>query len=161
MPFQNEVGSNDAILAALGNYLLELSGVITNDTKPVALDIYLLGIAEIIRLDTTMDALANYLDILSDQNNILQQTIQLLRQQTVHYYVEREEGFVDGSFSLGPAIQKQPASKKAIQGLEKLLIDEKFGDVGPCAVCLEKFLVGDAARRLHCSHFYHTACIME
>ncbi|XVF61675.1 hypothetical protein PTKIN_Ptkin08bG0149700 [Pterospermum kingtungense] len=134
---------------------------ITNDTTPAALVIYLLGIAEIIRLDTTMDALENCLDILSDQNNIPRQTIQLLRQQTIHDYVEREEGFVDGGFSLDPAIQKQPASEKAIQGLDKLLINEKFGDVGPCAVCLEKFLVGDAARRLPCSHFYHTACIIE
>ncbi|XVF82679.1 hypothetical protein PTKIN_Ptkin16aG0068000 [Pterospermum kingtungense] len=56
---------------------------------------------------------------------------------------------------------QSPAKEKAIEGLEKARVDEKFGDVGPCPVCLEEFLIGDEARRLPCSHIYHAGCIVE
>ncbi|XVF84209.1 hypothetical protein PTKIN_Ptkin17bG0007200 [Pterospermum kingtungense] len=46
-------------------------------------------------------------------------------------------------------------------GLDKVKIDENFGDKEPCAVCLEKFQVGDEAKRLPCSHVYYSGCIVD
>ncbi|KAK6274725.1 hypothetical protein POUND7_004434 [Theobroma cacao] len=55
----------------------------------------------------------------------------------------------------------RPASKTAIEGLEKVKIREGLGDERFCSVCLEEMSTEMEARRLPCSHIYHAACIIE
>ncbi|XWS49949.1 hypothetical protein CRYUN_Cryun12cG0046500 [Craigia yunnanensis] len=57
----------------------------------------------------------------------------------------------------------RPASKTAIEGLEKVKIDEGLGKVETlhCLVCLEELSIEKEARRLPCSHIYHAGCIIE
>ena len=66
-----------------------------------------------------------------------------------------EEVFAD---DIDPPKMMRPASKTAIEGLEKVKIDERLVS---CSVCFEDISIGTEARRLPCSHVYHTGCIVN
>jgi hypothetical protein len=56
-----------------------------------------------------------------------------------------------------------PASKKAIAALPERKLDAKSIanlKVDECAVCKEKFAVGDVCKTLPCSHDFHPDCLM-
>ncbi|KAM1050507.1 hypothetical protein ACFX13_032967 [Malus domestica] len=58
----------------------------------------------------------------------------------------------------------RPASKAAVEALEKLVFDERADGSSSnqyCVVCLEKMLSGEQVTRLPCSHMFHGDCIVE
>ncbi|XVF50018.1 hypothetical protein PTKIN_Ptkin04bG0062000 [Pterospermum kingtungense] len=114
---------------------IDENGVITDDTPLAALENYMESFARGLLQNVVLTAfsakadLSNYLRQESPEiiffRQVVQQGLHLLRGQAA-------EDSVNGAFSAGPAMQKQ--------GLERVLIDEKFGDLDACAVCLEGFV---------------------
>ncbi|XP_062098140.1 E3 ubiquitin-protein ligase CIP8-like [Humulus lupulus] len=51
-----------------------------------------------------------------------------------------------------------PASEKAIERLEKVLIKDEHAS---CSICVENVLVGSEATKLSCAHIYHEKCIVR
>ncbi|NXH44253.1 RN115 ligase, partial [Dicaeum eximium] len=54
-----------------------------------------------------------------------------------------------------------PADKERISSLPTVPVtQEQVGSGLACAVCREDFSVAEAARRLPCTHLFHSACIV-
>eukprot|EP01027_Heterolobosea_sp_BB2_P010356 GEZU01015202.1.p1 GENE.GEZU01015202.1~~GEZU01015202.1.p1 ORF type:complete len:110 (+),score=9.25 GEZU01015202.1:425-754(+) len=57
--------------------------------------------------------------------------------------------------------RRPPASRTAIRELEVVWIDKTHRSQElSCAVCMEEFKVGTAAKKLKCSHLFHAECIV-
>ncbi|XP_022744892.1 E3 ubiquitin-protein ligase SIRP1-like [Durio zibethinus] len=50
-----------------------------------------------------------------------------------------------------------PASKAAIEGLEKVLVENPIN----CTICLDNLCTGSEAKRMPCSHLFHDHCIVR
>ena len=57
-----------------------------------------------------------------------------------------------------------PASKDAVEKLEKCVIDKKkikeFGNENTCAVCKDEFECGQDCLSMPCQHYFHKECII-
>lgn len=55
-----------------------------------------------------------------------------------------------------------PASKSSVQGLPVVKISEELlaSDSSQCAVCKDKFDLGEEAKQMPCKHIYHSDCIV-
>lgn len=57
--------------------------------------------------------------------------------------------------------ERPPASKAAIDSLPTIEIDQNhLAKESHCAVCMEAFQLGTAAREMPCKHIYHSDCIL-
>ncbi|WCJ39560.1 RING/U-box superfamily protein [Euphorbia peplus] len=50
-----------------------------------------------------------------------------------------------------------PASKEAIEALEKVRVEDPIN----CAICLEEVLVWSEATQMPCSHLFHSLCVVN
>ncbi|XWS65143.1 hypothetical protein CRYUN_Cryun05aG0065900 [Craigia yunnanensis] len=50
-----------------------------------------------------------------------------------------------------------PASKAAIEGLEKVVVENPID----CAICLDDLSTGSEVKRMPCSHLFHANCIVN
>jgi len=60
-----------------------------------------------------------------------------------------------------------PASKKEIDNLAKIIIDEDYlsksknsAELIDCSVCKEEFNLNDIVRKIPCNHLFHEDCIV-
>lgn len=54
-----------------------------------------------------------------------------------------------------------PATRSAIERLEKVTFEDGLGPIGDCIICTEEFKGGFELTRLPCSHVYHGDCIVK
>ncbi|XP_059436662.1 E3 ubiquitin-protein ligase MPSR1-like [Corylus avellana] len=54
-----------------------------------------------------------------------------------------------------------PATRSAIERLEKVTFEDGLGWIGECIICTEEFEGGLELTRLPCSHVYHGGCIVK
>jgi len=54
-----------------------------------------------------------------------------------------------------------PATRSAIERLEKVTFEDGFESIGECIICTEEFNAGLELTRLPCSHVYHGDCIVK
>ena len=94
--------------------------------------------------------------LIDDHDNAYMEDIIVLENDFIEIIEETVAEMLD---DLGPP-KTRSASKKAIEELEKVKIDESSGVVS-CSVCFEEILIGTEAKRLPCSHVYHEGCIVK
>jgi E3 ubiquitin-protein ligase RNF115/126 len=58
-----------------------------------------------------------------------------------------------------------PASKKSIESLESIVVDElsytelKTNGLIECSVCKDEFILKESIKKMPCKHFFHEACL--
>ena len=58
-----------------------------------------------------------------------------------------------------------PASKKALEGLESIIVDEisfaemKKEGLNECSVCKEDFALKETVKKMPCKHYFHEGCL--
>ncbi|XP_074337739.1 uncharacterized protein LOC141674939 [Apium graveolens] len=62
-----------------------------------------------------------------------------------------------------PPFDEQPASRSVVRNLASVTFTQESVERGTlaCAVCLNEFNVGEMAKQLPCSHFFHEDCIIS
>lgn len=82
-----------------------------------------------------------------------------------------------GDYYLGPGLEQviqqlaendpnrygaPPASKRSVQGLPNVVINDALvkSDSNSCAVCMNEFEVGLEVKKMPCSHFFHSDCLL-
>jgi E3 ubiquitin-protein ligase RNF115/126 len=75
---------------------------------------------------------------------------------------EAEQALQESFDNFYSSLEPGPADRSAVDGLPLIAIEQRHLEDGTlvCTICQETIPIGEHAKKLPCSHFYHEACIL-